>query len=190
MKDLNGSDDVMILDFPVQDRQGTPFTCGPDCVQKVMEYYGEDFREMDLAKVLKADPERGTYVRNIVDFFRRHGLKAVVKQKMTVFDLMRKIDRKIPVIIMLQAWGSKESFENGYRNIWDSGHFVVVIGYTADNILIADPALFNTGYIPKSELRSRWHDTDGEENVRTYQLGIAVYGKKPLFDKDKLERVR
>jgi predicted double-glycine peptidase len=189
MKKLTNIEDVNILDFPVQDRQGTRYTCGADCVQKVMEYYGEDYREMDLARILKSDPEHGTYVKNIAEFFRLHGLKVVVKQKMTISELIWKINRDIPVIIMLQAWGSTESFEQNYSNDWDDGHFVVVIGYTSDLILIADPALFNTGYIPKQELIGRWHDTDSG-NSKTYQLGISVYGKKPKFHRDKLERVK
>ena len=189
MKKLTELDEVNILDFPVQDRQGTPYTCGADCVQKVMEYYGEDYREMDLARILKSDPEQGTYVKNIVEFFHRQGLKAVVKQKMTIDDLMVKINRNIPVIIMLQAWGTAENSKKNYHHVWDHGHFVVVIGYTHDSILVAAPALFNTGYIPMSELKGRWHDID-EDNARTRQLGISVYGKKPLFDKDKLERVK
>ncbi|MCX6246013.1 MAG: C39 family peptidase [Bacteroidetes bacterium] len=189
INDLDDLDGMTILEFPVQDRQGTPYTCGADCVQKVMEYYGEDYREMDLAEMLKSDPEHGTYVKNIVEFFHKHGLKAVVRQKMTVHSLIKQIDRKIPVIIMIQAWGSRENFEKNYRHDWEDGHFVVVIGYTADLILIADPALFNTGYIPKAELKARWHDTD-EGDTRTYQLGISVYGKKPRFDEDKVERVK
>jgi len=189
MNELTDIENITMLDFPVQDRQGTSYTCGADCVQKVMEYYGEDYREMDLARILKSDPQQGTYVKNIVEFFHRHGLKATVKQKMIISDLMRLINRNIPVIIMLQAWGSKENYEKNYRNDWDHGHFVVVIGYTGDSILVADPALFNTGYIPRRKLKSRWHDTD-EGNVKTYQLGIAVYGRNPKFDKDRLQSVK
>lgn len=177
-----------ILEFPVQNRQATPYTCGAECVGKVMEYYGEDFREMDLANILKTDPEEGKFVRHIVGFFHHHGLKAVVKHRMTIRDLERQIDRKIPVIIMIQAWGSRENFEMNYRGDWDDGHFVVVIGYTPDRILIADPALYVTGFIPKSEIIARWHDTD--EDVKTYQLGISVYGRKPKFDADKIEKIR
>ncbi len=189
MKKLTELDDVNILDFPIQDRQGTRYTCGADCVQKVMKYYGNDYREMDLARILKSDPEQGTYVKNIVKFFHQQRLKAVVKQKMTISELIWQINRNIPVIIMLQAWGRTENFEKNYRNDWNDGHFVVVIGYTSDSILIADPVLFNVGYIPKSELKGRWHDTD-EGNTKTFQLGISVYGKKPKFDRDKLERVK
>jgi predicted double-glycine peptidase len=189
MKKLTEISNVNILEFPVQDRQGTQYTCGADCVQKVMEYYGEDYREMDLARILKSDPEHGTYVKNIAEFFNLHGLKSVVKQKMTIGELIWKINCNIPVIILLQAWGSKENFEKNYRNDWNDGHFVVVIGYSNDLILIADPALFTTGYIPKRELIGRWHDTD-EGNVKTYQLGISVYGKKPKFHRDELERVK
>ncbi|MCX6247153.1 MAG: C39 family peptidase [Bacteroidetes bacterium] len=189
MKKLTDINDLNILEFPVEDRQGTSYTCGADCVLKVMEYYGEDFREMDLAEILKSDPDHGTYVNNIVEFFHKQGLKAVVRQKMTINDLIERINRNIPVIIMLQAWGKNENLEKNYRNCWDDGHFVVVIGYSSDSILIADPALFYTGYIPKTELIGRWHDTD-EGNKKTYQLGISVYGKNPEFNKDTLERVR
>jgi hypothetical protein len=53
---------------------------------------------------------------------------------------------------------------------------------------VADPALYNTGYILKKDLPVRWHDTD-EGDKKTYQLGISVYGRKPRFDDDTLERV-
>jgi ABC-type bacteriocin/lantibiotic exporter with double-glycine peptidase domain len=180
---------VRLLDMPFQDRQGSPYTCGPECVAKIMEYYGEDFREMDLARILKTDEEEGTYVRNIVQFFHYHGLKAVVKQKMTIEDLIFRIDRNIPVMIMLQAWGIAQDYENKYANCWESGHFVVVIGYTDDKILIADPALYVIGYISRKELMGRWHDVD-EPGKKTHQLGISVYGKKPKYDKDKIERIK
>lgn len=188
--ELDDIEVVRLLDVPFQNRQGVSYTCGPDCVAKVMEYYGEDYPEMELAGKLQTDPEEGTYVSKIVEFFHHHGLKAVVKERMTVEDLIYRIDRHIPVIILIQAWGDDpDSIEEKYADTWVNGHYVVVIGYTDDKILIADPALYVIGFIPKDELRTRWHDFD-EPGVKTHQLGISVYGRKPRYDKDKIERVK
>jgi len=183
--DLNDIEVLKMLEIPFQDRQGTNYTCGADSVQKVLVYYGEDYREMNLAEILKSDPENGTLVKNIVDFFHSKGFKAVVKEKMTIKDLIKHIDRNIPVIIMIQAWGDTGK---DYSKDWDDGHYVVVMGYTKDKLIIADPALFTLGYIPKKELVKRWHDVDGDK--KTYQLGISVFGKKPKFDMDKIEKIK
>jgi ABC-type bacteriocin/lantibiotic exporter with double-glycine peptidase domain len=108
MRKLTDIEEINILEFPVQDRQATSYTCGAECVVKIMQYYGADFREMDLARILESDPENGTYVSHIVDFFHSQGLKAVVKQKMTIRDLIERINRDIPVIIMIQAGVTKK----------------------------------------------------------------------------------
>jgi hypothetical protein len=41
----------------------------------------------------------------------------------------------VPVIILIQAWGSEKDFKNGYLDCWNDGHFVVVVGYTDKMIL-------------------------------------------------------
>ena len=178
-------ENVKILDFPIT-RQSTNYSCGTDATQRVMEYYGEDFRESDLIKILKTD-EDGTYVKNIVKFFHYHGLKTETKQEMTIDDLIKHIDKNIPVILLIQAWGTDLEFKKHYKNFWKSGHFVVVIGYTDKIILISDPASYNVCYIPRDEFMDRWHDIDED---KTYQLGIAVFGKKPKFDTEKMERIK
>jgi hypothetical protein len=89
---------------------------------------------------------------------------------------------------MIQAWGSNADFINNYKDSWNDGHFAVVIGYTKKEVLLSDPALFSTGYIPIQEFMDRWHDYDEGEN-KTFQIGIAVYGKEPRFDHQKYERI-
>jgi predicted double-glycine peptidase len=153
-----------------------------------MAYYGEDFRESELIDLLKKDKEEGTYIKEIVNFFHLKGFSANVKQNMTTNELFSYIDKNIPVIVMIQAWGNEIDFKNNYRDCWNDGHFVVVIGYTKKDILLSDPALFNTGYIPILEFVDRWHDYD-EGETKTYQLGIAVYGKEANFVHKKFERI-
>jgi predicted double-glycine peptidase len=106
---------------------------------------------------------------------------------MTIDDLKHHVDRGVPVIVLIQAWGNENQFKKHYKEDWKDGHFVVVIGYTDKLILFGDPSLYNVGYIPISEFKDRWHDVD---EGKTYQLGIAVFGKKPTFDREKLERIK
>ncbi|MCX6245899.1 MAG: C39 family peptidase [Bacteroidetes bacterium] len=176
-----------LLDFP-NTRQSYGYSCGPGAVQVVMAYYGEDFHESELIDMLKTDTSEGTYVRDIVKFFHFNGFTTRLKQKMTLDELRSYIDRGIPVITLIQAWGSKTDLKNGYKDCWNDGHFVVVIGYNDKFILFSDPSLYNTGYIPVSEFMSRWHDLD-QSTIKTYQLGLAVYGRKPVFKHDQYVRI-
>ncbi len=177
---------VELLDFP-NTRQSFEYSCGPSAVQAVMAYYGEDFRESELIALLKTSKDEGTYIKDIVAFFHYKGFSTKEKHKMTTDELFGYIDKNIPVIVLIQAWGSEKDFQNHYRDCWNDGHFVVVIGYTEKKVLISDPALFNVGYIPVAEFVDRWHDID---EVKTYQIGIAVYGKEPKFIHESLERIK
>lgn len=181
-------ENINILDFP-DTRQSYDYSCGPGAVQSVMAYYGKDFRESQLIDSLKTDKTDGTLVRDIVKFFNSQGLTTDVKEHMTKNELFKYIDNEIPVIVLIQAWGKEADFNDHYRNSWNDGHFAVVIGYTDKDILFSDPAIFNTGYIPEAEFMERWHDYD-EGVTKTYQLGIAVYGKEPVFEGKKLQRIR
>jgi hypothetical protein len=177
-------DIIKILDLP-KTRQGENWTCGANVVQKICAYYGEDYREMDLAKILGSTPDSGTYLKPMIDFFTKAKFKIDVRERMTIADLKKYIDKDIPVILMIQAW-VKEKKE--YAD-WSNGHFTVCIGYTKDELLFADPSLYDIGYIPMKDLYERWHDFD-EGGKKYYQLGIAVYGKEPNFNLERIEEIK
>jgi predicted double-glycine peptidase len=177
-----------ILDFP-STRQSYDYSCGPGAVQAVLAYYGEDYRESQLIDLLKTDKDTGTYVKDIVKFLDSLGYITDVKQNMTKEELFSYIDKNIPVIVLIQAWGKEADFLKHYKETWTDGHFVVVIGYTEKDIVCSDPGLFKSGYIPIEEFIDRWHDYD-EGETKTYRLGVAVYGKNPVFVQDGLERIK
>jgi ABC-type bacteriocin/lantibiotic exporter with double-glycine peptidase domain len=177
-------DIIKILDLP-KTRQAENWTCGANVVQKICQYYGEDYREMDLVKALKSIPENGTDLQPIIDFFIRANFKIDIKERMTIPELKGYIDQDIPVILMLQAWVKDTAELSG----WDNGHYSVCIGYTRNELLFADPSLYDIGYIPNDRLEARWHDLDVGDK-KYYQLGIAVYGKKPKFDLERIEEIR
>lgn len=175
---------ITILDLP-KTRQAEKWTCGANAVQKICAYYGEDYREMDLVKRLHTTPAEGTDLQSILDFFKHTKFKTDVREHMTIDELKEYIDEEIPVILMLQAWVKHPEELEG----WNNGHYSVCIGYTKDELLFADPSLYDIGYIPINKLIARWHDVDVGDK-KYYQLGIAVYGKKPKFDLEKIEEIK
>jgi predicted double-glycine peptidase len=177
-----------VLDFP-NTRQVYDYSCGSGAVQAVMAYYGKDFRESQLIDLLKTDKSNGTLVKDIVSVFTSLGFQVDAREHMTEKELFSYVDRKIPVIALIQAWGKANNFNSHYKDIWDDGHFVVVIGYTSKYVICSDPALFKKGYIPIPEFMERWHDYD-EGETKTYQFGIAVYGMEPAYEPKILERIK
>jgi uncharacterized protein len=177
-----------IPDFP-NTRQSFDYSCGAGAVQAVMAYYGKDFRESQLIDLLQTDKDEGTLIKDIVKFINSEGLSAEVKENMTISELFSYIDKNIPVIVMIQAWGKEADFVTNYKDCWDDGHFVVAIGYTRKEVFFSDPALYNTGYIPISEFSDRWHDYD-EGDTKTFHLGIAVYGQEAKFVKKEVIRIK
>lgn len=83
----------------------------------------------------------------------------------------------------MQAWTEKENIN--WEKDWIDGHYVVAIGFTKDKILFEDPSSFERTFLKYDELNERWHDvgTDGKKYVHH---GIAIYGKKPQFNRDEV----
>ena len=146
------------------------YSCGPVCAQCIMAYYGMDWREDILIKTLHTSIY-GAKTNQIIEFFKTRGFK-VKYGEFTITELKKFIDRKIPVICLLQAW--KERKVNYMRsNAW--GHYVVACGYDDKRIYFEDPAVFSLTYLFFAELEKRWH---GIDKVKLEHFGIAVYGKR------------
>lgn len=173
----------LVLDFP-DVRQSRNYTCGVSSLQAILYYYGVSFREDELETLLKADPQTGTHSDNIISVCREFGLKAIEKHQMTIDDLRFYLGRKIPVVVSFQAW-QDHKYKRSYKNIWDSGHYAVIIGIIGDLIIIEDPSLIGRGIITTDEFLHRWHDKD-EKGNRYINYGIAIYGKPVKYHSDKL----
>lgn len=174
---------IKLLNYP-DVRQSTKDRCGIDAVQTVLQYYGEDYREDELLSSLRnkntylSDNMESARVNNVVNLFKEKEYKIDFKQ-MNINDIISYLNRDIPVILLIQAWGDVDDYEEE----WKSGHYVVAVGYTKNKILFEDPATFQMTYLPFDELMVRWHDEDEER--RYINFGMAIYGKQPKFDKNK-----
>jgi len=152
-------------------RQSTDYTCGVAALQSVLGYYGLEIREDNLSQELKADPNEGTSYRRIADFARSKGFTVEIKTGLTLDDLKRLLDRKHPVICLIQAWPDKTV---NFENDWDDGHYVVAVGYDRSNVYFMDPStLGNYTYIPARQFLKRWHDTDTNEKLVHFGMTIS-----------------
>jgi predicted double-glycine peptidase len=87
--------------------------------------------------------------------------------------LRRELDRRRPVLMMLQAWSGRA--RPRYRDTWRDGHWVVAIGHDRAGVYFADPALHTSrGFLSWRELDERWHDV-GYRGVHVERYGAAIW---------------
>lgn len=173
---------MKMLDFPIL-RQTFEYDCGAIALQAVFAYYGFELGEGIIMREIKTS-RRGTHFENIVRIAKKHGFKVNFKE-MNLDQIRSYIDRKIPVIILLQAWSEKA--RKKWMKDWKDGHYAVVIGYGRNKVYFEDPYSFNRVFLPDKGLIERWHDKSGKKKYVNY--GLAVYGKVPKFNSKKINRM-
>jgi len=165
-------------------RQSTDYSCGAAALQAVLHYWGIDVREGDLMTALRSDPEQGIHPDSIVRGALKFGLKAELREKLTVADLEESLRRGVPPIVDIQAWTQSDLKSSDFRwdNMWEDGHYVILIGVEGDNLVFEDPSLLGTrGFIPRTEFLGRWHDYEGEPPYSPSDAGDRAYVRMAIF---------
>lgn len=166
-------------------RQSTDYTCGVAALQSILAYYGDEIREDKLAKSLRADAKDGTRYARIAAFAKDNGYSVESKCDMTVDELKVSIDKKHPVLVLIQAWPDREV---EYRQDWRDGHYVVLVGYDRQDFFFMDPStLGNYTYIPIDEFLERWHDVDGKKKLTHF--GMIIAKEAPQYRADDVKKL-
>lgn len=168
-----------MLEFP-EDRQTYSYDCGAKVTQAVLAYYGIDVREDKIMKLV-GTTRAGTAIKGIVKTFHKFGLKCKVS-KLNINHIKKSIDKKIPVILVLQAWTEKKKVN--WEKDWIDGHYVVAIGYDDKKIYFEDPSSVLRTYLTYEELKKRWHERD-KGGKKYINYGIIAYGKNKKFSFNK-----
>lgn len=167
------------LDFP-ELRQTYEWDCGAKALQSVLTYYGIEIREELLIKYAKTNSKEGTSIPKMQSTLKKFKLKFDARE-MSIKDLKNYIDKKIPIIILLQAWHRKNM---DYTNDYNDNHWVIAIGYDTNKILFEDPYSFERTFLKNKELEKRWHAKENGNKISNY--GIAVFGKTQKYDSHKI----
>ena len=169
-------------------RQATDYTCGVAALQSILYYYGKEFREDKLAEKLQADSTRGTQYPKIVEFVLSLGFRVDVQTSMTLEDLKRQIDRRNPVMVLIQAWPDSPV---DWSTSWKDGHYAIALGYDADNVYFMDPStLGHYTFIPVLEFLERWHDADDGTRLNHFGMMITMEPAGPIYNPDVIMRMR
>lgn len=156
-------------------RQSTDYSCGAAALQAVLAYYGVEEREDRLIKKLGSDPEAGTPPDAIVRVAGEYGLTSELRHSMTISQLADAVGQGFPVIVCAQAWSEQTGVD--WSQDWDDGHYLVVIGVSADQVIFEDPSLLGSrGQISHQQFLQRWHDVEADGS-RYLQAGIIVRGR-------------
>lgn len=170
---------MKILSFP-EFRQTFEYDCGAKALQSVLVYYGVEIREELLMKKAGTN-KNGTPIDGIKKTAEEYGLK-VEAGEMNIDQIKKYINKKIPVIILLQAWSGKK--KNNYKKDWNDGHYVVAIGYDKNHLYFEDPYSVLRTYLSFKEINDRWHD-ETSRHKRLVHMGIAIYGKSGCYNLSK-----
>jgi hypothetical protein len=166
-------------------KQRTDFSCGAAATLAVLRYWRwETFarvEEADLYGPLQTSHARGTDPQPVAAYLERALDRPVAYRHsdVTVRDLERAVDERVPPIIDLQAW---PDHPDPWGQVWDAGHYVVMVGYDAEHLFFMDPSTMTAGtyaFLPRAELAERWHDVVGEDDARFERMAIFIGSATP-----------
>lgn len=139
--------------------QSTSYSCGPAALKSALAYYGVFLSEEDILKQVGTTAQNGTEMEPMAALAEKYGLKAAVRTELNLADLEKQLAAKQLTIVTLQAYRDTDPPEIPYRDVWDSGHYVIVVGMDAENLYFVDPNLDgHRGFIPRPAFLERWHD--------------------------------
>lgn len=164
-------------------RQSTGYACGAASLQAVLAYWRVyDGRETALYPILGTTEAHGTPPEGLVAGARHFGLEARLREGCELADLRAALAAGETVILNLQAWREAPSRGLAWKDVWEEGHYVVLVGLDDAHLYAMDPSV--TGgyaYLPLPEFLDRWHDytTAGGARREYRHLAVFIKGRKP-----------
>ena len=177
LESLSGNE--TFLKIPII-RQRTNYSCGAASLLAVLRFFNAyKGNEVGLYGKLRISKEDGTSPDSIVRVAKQYGLQAKVKENLSIYDLHKLLDKKIAVILDIQAWKTRQN--KSYARDYRDGHYVVLIGIQKGMVYLMDPSLDRRyGYLPIGQLMDRWHDQESTKKYMRTGILISNDRKKQL----------
>lgn len=172
----------------------TSYSCGAAATLSMLRLWcWDEFAEVDertLFPALDTTETQGTEPEPMVDVMRRlGGMSADYRHgDVTLAQLEKAVDAGHPPIVDLQAWRDDDW---PWRQTWEAGHYVILVGYDRDNLYVMDPSVLTPGgyaYLPRAELDERWHDLSGPASTHLERMVIFVRGERRWQPTGDVER--
>ena len=148
--------------------------CGPASLKIVLEYYGINKSEDELAKIAGHKKSLGIDDKGIKKVAEKLGLKVIIKNNSSFVDIERWLKKGVPVIVNWFTRGRNDYPESETAD----GHYSVVMGLDDEFIYLQDPELGAMRKITRNDFMRVWFDFKGEyvkPNELIIRQIIAIY---------------
>lgn len=149
--------------------------CGPASLKIVMDYYGVEKSEEELALICNKDPDLGVDDKAIKNAAEKLGFKVEIQNYSSFKDIANWLDKKVPVIV---NWFTRGRYDYPEDDVAD-GHYSVVIGLDSEFIYLQDPEVGRVRKLNREDFYRVWFDFSSEnierwEDMIIRQM-IAIY---------------
>jgi len=148
--------------------------CGPASLKIVLNYYGVEKTEAQLAELTETDSELGTTAEKIKMAAESLGFKVVIKNECEFTDIEEWLDKDVPVIVDWFTKGRQDYSES----VVADGHYSVVAGLDEEYIYLQDPEIGKIRKLKRADFMRVWFDFEGEymkPNELIIRQLIAIY---------------
>jgi ABC-type bacteriocin/lantibiotic exporter with double-glycine peptidase domain len=148
--------------------------CGPASLKIVLEYYGVNKSEDELAQLCKVKKGLGVDDKGIKLAAEKLGFKVKIKNNSSFKDIEKWFKKEVPIIV---DWFTKGRTDYGDSSTAD-GHYSVVMGLDDNFIYLQDPELGAIRKIERNNFMRVWFDFKGEylkPNELILRQIIAIY---------------
>ena len=177
---LQSNDNIIMLEIYGY-QQTEDYTCASASMMNLLNYYNilSDSQmnrtvEMKMSDKLGTNNDYGTTAEQMVDWFKKHNIKATIHTNGTVDDLLSNLNNGIPTLVNWIDWGGHWALMSGYQKLSDS------INDDKDTIFFTDPAahfnnspsIYGLTAINPDRFQTMWFDS---KNVK----GIYITVEQP-----------
>lgn len=132
--------------------------CGPASLKIVLEYYGAEKTEQELAKLCGVKSGLGTDDQSLKNAAEQLGFTVEIKNESTFEDIERWLYKKIPVIV---NWFTRGRTDYADSDVAD-GHYSVVAGLDETHIYLQDPEIGAMRKLEREDFATVWFDFTGK----------------------------
>lgn len=132
--------------------------CGPASLKIVLDYYGINKNEEELAQLAGTTSDLGTDDKGIASAANTLGFKVFIKNESTFSDIEEWLKKGVPVIV---NWFTRGRADYESSEVAD-GHYSVVAGLDDTHIYIQDPEIGELRKIERDDFLRVWFDFTGE----------------------------
>ena len=148
--------------------------CGPASLKIVLDYYGLNKSEKELAELCNVDSDLGVDDKTIKKVAQDLGFQVQIKNNSSFDDVEKWLKKDVPVIV---NWFTRGRTDYTDADVSD-GHYSVVCGLDEKNIYLQDPETGGMRKLNREDFMTVWFDFAGmyikPEELIIRQL-IAIY---------------